>query len=245
MSVLNENDLTRNPLGFIIIASVRSGGTLLAHSLDSHPLISCMRGEPLHAKSEWAAIGRINALQLLRNFTGYLASGFKIQNDQLSYPTILPYIKRNKLKIIRITRENLLMQAVSLTINRHTRRLKNGLNIPQHSFDQVEQVPFTLPTKDVLHVCKILRESDIQVTKKLTEYNLKSYNLTYEQITLGQIRIQEIPTLIAKNLCDLLKVPYSPLQNFLQRINWKPYSKVINNWKEIKSVYEEYICQIT
>jgi len=51
-----ENDLTRNPVKFMIIAGVRSGGTLLAHSLDSHPLIFCARGEPMHARSEWGYV---------------------------------------------------------------------------------------------------------------------------------------------------------------------------------------------
>ena len=230
--VLKENDMTRNPLGFIIIASVRSGGTLLTHSLDSHPLISCMRGEPFHARSEWCVIPAKYRIELLTNFTGVLASGFKIQNNQLTYPNMLEFIKNLNLKIIRVTRENILAQAISLVINNQTR--VGNLNIPQHTFTQEALVPFELPAIPVLDACITLEKSNADILNLLNKSELETLDITYEQLTENAITIQSIPYELTGKLCKYLKVGRFELRNFLHRINWKPYPEIIINWNEIQ-----------
>ena len=226
-----ENDLTRNPVKFMIIAGVRSGGTLLAHSLDSHPLIFCARGEPMHARSIWNSEGITQTLDLVTNMTGYLASGLKIQNDQITYGTIQKYLRTHELKYIRLTRENLVHQAISWEINKLSR--SGSLEIPQHSFTKVEPSKFELSAERIVEVCQTLEVSNILVSLKLKELNLEPLEITYEQLTHGAVMIQEIPYELTGTLCSHLGVGRAPLRNFLYRINALPYSETIINWNEI------------
>ena len=49
-----QNDRTKNlARPAVVIASVRSGGTYLAHCLSNHPQVFCDRGESLHHDSLW------------------------------------------------------------------------------------------------------------------------------------------------------------------------------------------------
>jgi len=228
---IKENDLTRNPTKFMIIAGVRSGGTLLAHSLDSHPLIFCARGEPMHARSEWGYVGITQTLDILTNLTGYMASGLKIQNDQITYGTIQEYLRTHELKYIRLTRENLVHQAISWEINKLSR--SGSLEIPQHSFTKVEPSKFELSAERIVEVCQTLEVSNILVSLKLKELNLEPLEITYEQLTHGAVMIQEIPYELTGTLCNHLGVGREPLRNFLYRINALPYSETIINWNEI------------
>jgi len=235
MMVLNENDMTRNPTKFIIIAGVRSGGTLLAHSLDSHPLIFCTRGEPVHSKSEWYRIGITSTLNILTNMTGYVASGLKIQNDQLSYGPVEDYIVDHKVKIIRLIRENLFNQAISVVINNKSRaNILDGIIVPQHSFTKVADTKFELPPQHILKACLALRDSNLLVSLTLKDIDLPIYNITYEEMTQGTVMIQELPYELTGKLCKYLGVRRAPLRNFLYRINSLPYSETILNWEEIK-----------
>ena len=223
--------MTRNPVKFMIVAGVRSGGTLLAHSLDSHPLIFCARGEPMHARSEWGYVGITQTLDILTNLTGYMASGLKIQNDQITYGTIQEYLRTHELKYIRLTRENLVHQAISWEINKLSR--SGSLEIPQHSFTKVEPLKFELSAERIIQGCQILEISDILVSLKLKELNIEPLEITYEQITHGAVMIQEIPYELTGTLCSHLGVGRAPLRNFLYRINALPYSETIINWNEI------------
>jgi len=247
----NENDLTRNPTRFVIIAGVRSGGTLLAHSLDSHPLISCMRGEPYHSASEWKVLHSQRRINLITNLTGYLVSGFKLQNDQLTYPTTVLYIKELGLKIIKLTRENILNQAISLVINNQSRKVEEtALKIPQHSFEEVDYEPFKLSPKAIINACVTLEASNLRTQEILDYHKLSSYDITYEQMTLNSVMIQSLPYELTGNLCKYLGVGRYELRNFLHRINWKPYSESIINWEDIitkvkATKYGEYLCQPT
>ena len=239
-----ENDLTRNPTKFMIIAGVRSGGTLLAHSLDSHPLIFCARGEPIHAKSEWRYVGITQTLDVLTNMTGYIASGLKVQNDQLNYSVIQTYLSENEIKIIRLTRENILHQAISAEINKLSR--EENLNVPQHSFDLVEPFKVILEPRRLLQVCETLRVSNLTASLILRRLNLIPFALTYEQMTHGAVMIQEIPYVLTGKLCEFLNTGRAQLHNYLYRIHSLPYSETILNWEELKeeisnSEYGKYL----
>lgn len=229
--LVHENDLTRDPTKFMIIAGVRSGGTLLAHSLDSHPLIYCARGEPLHANSEWRSVGITDTLNILTRLTGYLASGLKIQNDQLTYGALQEYLITHKMKYIRLTRENLVHQAISWEINKLSR--SGVLKVPQHSFTKVEPLKFELSAERIIEVCQTLEVSNNLVSLKIKEFNLEPLEITYEQLTHGAVMIQEIPYELTGTLCNYLGVGRAPLRNFLYRINALPYSEFISNWHEI------------
>ena len=68
-----ENDETKylaRPA--VLIASVRSGGTFLAHCLSNHPQIFCDRGESLHYRSLWHTHLTTNRAKLIYCLTHML-----------------------------------------------------------------------------------------------------------------------------------------------------------------------------
>ena len=241
---MKENDMTRNPTKFMIVAGIRSGGTLLAHSLDSHPLIFCARGEPVHANSEWKHVGITQTLDILTNITGYRSSGLKLQNDQLNYSVVQSYLETHDVRIIKLTRENILNQAISVEINKLSR--EGILYVPQHSFNLVEPFKVTLCPHRVLLTCEILTVSNLLSRTILKQLNLVPLEITYEQLTHGTVMIQEVSYELTGTLCNYLGVGRESLRNFLYRINALPYSETIINWEGFKeqisnSEYGKYL----
>jgi len=233
--MLLENDLTRNPQPFIIVAGVRTGGTLLTHGLDSHPLIHCARGEPWHKRSEWWQLGltREQLLKLLVNQTGYMASGFKVQSVQLSDPEVCRLLQESEAYIILLSREDTFRQTISELINYKVRRNVTKF-VPKHSFEAVPMHSVVLDPEVVQ-----LRQVVLQYTQELAEQvveslGLRYISLTYEQLVAGEQEISKLPSSVTKRLCNYLGVPIRTLSVFLRRVNWQPLDEIIGNLKELE-----------
>jgi LPS sulfotransferase NodH len=127
---------------FVVFTVPRSGSTLLIKTLDSHPEIFCA-GEifyfsgktyhPEHQYKFWRLPFLSNKLHYLLNYPKLLltlnkflnrfflstapttkAKGFKIMHYQTLYtPKLFNYLKRNKVKVILLQRENILRNALS------------------------------------------------------------------------------------------------------------------------------------
>jgi len=224
-----ENDLTREPQPFIIIAGARCGGTILTHSLDSHPLVYCARGEPWHNQSKWRQLGlsRGQILTLLLNQTGYLVSGFKIQANQIS-DTVMDFLQPYKPRIILLTREDILRQAISSEINKQVRQ---GIIdfIPQHSFTPVVAHPVVLNKQLVAIQSKVIEDRNKHVLNFVQCSGLPYMTLTYEQLTGGKQEITHLPLDVSDPLCSFLEVPARPLEVFLKRVNGQPLKELIAN----------------
>jgi len=238
--MLIENDLTRKPQPFIIVAGVRTGGTILTHALDSHPLIHCARGEPWHKHSKWRQVGleRPQIIKLLLRQTGYMASGFKIQAIQLPDLEVLELLKAYQPYIILLSRENILRQAISFSINNQVRR---GLTkfVPQHSFEPVPNHSIRLDEDEVLKRCNELSETASIAEELIEDSGLRYISLTYEQLIAGKSEISKLPTMIARQLCLYLGVPIMSLPIFLKRVNWQPLEEIVRNITELEQLVND------
>jgi len=246
--MIQENDLTRDPQSFIIVASVRSGGTMLAHALDSHSLIFCTRGEPLHSRSVWhrAKLSNLEILELLTSQTGFQASGLKVQCGQFMYPSVTHFLDTRRPKIIRVQRQNLLRQAVSVRINTLVRKRYLKI-VPQHTFTEVEKHQLEITPVSILKIARELRKVDRLVNDRLSAYEGLVYQTTYEQLTdqavigagTGSWLATELPSKLSTQLCRFLGVNSLPIFTYLQKINFQPLKEILRNWEEIRLAIEQ------
>ena len=227
--------MTRDPQPFIIVAGVRTGGTILTHALDSHPLIHCARGEPWHKQSEWWKLGlsREQLLKLLTNQTGYMASGFKVQSVQLTDPEVCTLLKESKAYIILLSREDTFRQTLSELINYKVRRSATRF-VPQHSFEPVPEHSVVLDPGVVQRRQVVLQYTHEMAEQAVRSLGLRYISLTYEQLVAGEPEISKLPAGIAKKLCLYLGVPIRTLSVFLRRVNWQPLDEIVGNLKELE-----------
>ena len=230
-----ENDLTREPQPFIIIAGARCGGTVLTHALDSHPLVYCARGEPWHNQSKWSQLGlsKGQILTLLLNQTGYWSSGFKVQANQIS-DTAMSFFQPYKPKVILLSREDIFRQTISLVINKQVRQGTIDF-IPQHSFEKVKPHKVVLDKQLVTAQYNILQDISITARTAVRCSGLSCFSLTYEQLVGEEQEITQLPEEVSKLLCLYLGVPERPMEVFLRRINWQPLEDLIVNFSDLEA----------
>lgn len=233
-----ENDLTKNPSPALILAGVRTGGTLLAHALDSHPQMFFVRGEPLHHSNVWAGyLPEIERLTLIFSQTGYLVSGCKLLYAQLYHGGITDFVKGLSPKIIFVHRENMLKQVASYIINKKVREWQLEFR-PQHSFEeQPSWGSIAVPPEEFLKAYNLLLGRKKKVEKFLKENGFEVLRISYEQIT-GDSEIEELPPKQSARLCEFLGVPKRNLLVTLRKINKQEPNELFSNWKEILNAIE-------
>ena len=234
MPKIVENDETKylaRPA--VIIASVRSGGTFLAHCLSNHPQIFCDRGESLHYRSLWhthVTTNRPELLFCLTHMQGYQVSMCKLIYQQALLGEVWPHIAELE-HVIWLRRENTIRQAVSHVLNQAARQ--GNIKRPQHTFDRVESICVELAPERVLRVARGLLEQDRRARKRLKP--LAPLALTYEQIIGPASTLTDETT---RRICEFLGVRYVPLGCELTRINPQPLAEMIENWDAVRRAIE-------
>lgn len=133
-----ESDLKK----FVIITLPRSGSTVLVKTLDRHPQVFCagelfyFPGNIYHTECQfpfWRIKVLSNKINYLINFPnvilrlrrfmnnfynqekpGYKAVGFKMMYQHILYmPGIMDYLKKNNIKVILLTRKNIIRNVLS------------------------------------------------------------------------------------------------------------------------------------
>jgi LPS sulfotransferase NodH len=225
-----ENDETKfvaRPA--VIIASVRSGGTFLAHCLSNHPQIFCDRGESLHYRSMWhthLTTNRAELIYCLTHMQGYRVSMCKLTYQQAFLSEVWQYVAELA-HVVWLRRENTIRQAVSVILNQMARRGK--IERPQHTFGRVEPICVELEPKWVLKTARALLERDRKAKGRLEGLNLLA--LTYEEIVGPASTLADGA---ARRICEFLGVRYIPtLACELTRINPQPLAEMIANWDDV------------
>lgn len=226
------------PNRFLIVASIRSGGTLLSHALDSHTGIYCHRGEPVHGKNPIRNIASnpIEALDAVLSFHGYHATVAKITWQQ--YDILKEELKGlNLTGIIFLYREN----PLRVFISEQVRLIDSKNNQLAHTFDKRPIVKVTVDIDETLEFIKDyeLRRDRIQ-QETFQDYD-KHFSVSYEQLTDRAFR--QIPRMLGMLLCDFLGVGYQLLQYNLARRNPYPLSEIITNWQELQVTIDFYYPQ--
>ena len=229
-----ENDETKylaRPA--VIIASVRSGGTFLAHCLSNHPQIFCDRGESLHYRSLWhthLTTNRAELIYCLTHMQGWRVSMCKLTYQQAFLTEVWHYVVELQ-HVIWLRRENTIRQAVSHILNQAARQGK--IKRPQHTFGRVGSICVELVPKRVLRVARGLLEQDRRARRRLKP--LKPLALTYEQIVGPASTLADEA---AQQICTFLEVRYVQLGCELTRINPQPLAEIITNWEAVREALE-------
>ena len=229
-----QNDRTKRiARPAVVIASVRSGGTYLAHCLSNHPQVFCDRGESLHHSSVWHKHIKADPVRLLHcllHMEGYRVSMCKLTHSQAFTRAIWAYVKRHKPAVIWLRRENVLRQTVSVLINRAARRGK--VKRPQHTFKATGPFSIGLSAPAILKQARGLRARDERAARMLSNFK-RVLKLTYRDITDASTP-GKVPVPAARSICKFLGVPYAPLACDLVRVNPQPLSEIIRNWPAVE-----------
>lgn len=236
-----ENDRTKwSARPALIITSVRTGGTFLAHCLSNHPQMCWDRGEPLHHESVWCQLWSTNRPKLVQALThqhGYVVSGVKLVYQQAFKSEIWGPIARMEPHIIWLVRENKVRQAVSLIINRKARR--GEIKRAQHTVDPSKRLQVSIDATGLLRYARRLQRWDDHAEKRLTQRQ-RVLRVTYKEITGGAdgtAPFLDPPT--SKRICAFLGVrDHWPLSCELKRVNAQPLPKLIENWAEIRMLFK-------
>ncbi len=233
MGSVVENDETKfSARPGVIVASVRSGGTFLAHCLSNHPQIFCDRSESLHHTSLWhthLTADRRKLLYCLTHMQGYQVSMCKLTHQQ-AFSEVWDYIRRLRL-VIWLRRENTIRQAVSMMLNEMARG--GRILRPQHTFGRVEPVRVELGPELVLRTARGLLERDQRAGEQLRK--LYPLALTYEEIVGPASTLADGAT---RKICKFLGVRYVALGCDLTRINAEPLEEMISNWEAVRGAIE-------
>ena len=230
---------------FVIAATQRTGSTMLVTLLDSHPRVLCL-GESfkcstgntaLHHQEKSYAVFRNktmgNRLQhYLRRKTqvkGYLdrlyattnfdAIGFKMMyNQSMQFPSLVPYLMSNNIRVIHISRDNPLEVLVSLQTAR-ARRLF-------HSREHVKVEPVVIPLVGLTKQLEKIRQYNRKWTEVFSE-NHPYLKIDYNSFSLERDHHVE-------RILDFLQLEQQKLSTPLVKINPADFSLAIKNYHQVK-----------
>lgn len=222
------------PKRFLIIASIRSGGTLLSHALDSHPMIHAHRGEPVHSHDPLRKIAStaIDALDASLSFYGYEANIAKITWSQFfELKEDLPALNLDG--VILLYRDNPLRVYVSEQIR--LTDLQSGMNT--HSFTKRDKANASIDPA----YTEIWINSYLMKLTGLGEYLTNRFNNTfsvsYENLTS---EFREIPRSLGLELCDFVGVGYRRLEYQTAKRNPYDFQDLIVNYEDVHNHFEKH-----
>ena len=232
-----DNDQTKNMAqGALIIASIRSGGTFLAHCLSNHSQIYCDRAESLHHLSVWCSTikpDRRHLLAALLNQSGYQVSMCKLVYTQAFRGEIWEWIIKRQPRVIWLYRENVLRQALSVYLNRQVRQART-LKRPQHTFEEAKRITVEIDPARFVRIARGLASADEQARARLAAIRAV-LPLSYVEVVGGEgVSGSRLPLETTKRVCSFLGVRYELLRCDLKRVNPFPLYEMIGNWQDVR-----------
>jgi len=223
--------MNRPEIRFAVVANGRSGSTLLANLIRSHPAIQC-ENEILNEK-RWQGIRRPLGWLVRRLPTPYLARlaeqatkpvfGFKLKTGRQVYDLsgTLYSLHRHGWRLIALQRRDALQQTFSWAVAQatgHWQRTAHG------------QTPLQRVTLDPDHFLRDLRIclADRQTLTKLLQ-PLPHLALIYED----DLQHSDQWPATAARLCTFLSVPPAPLTSRIIKTWDRPYAEVVTNYDEL------------
>lgn len=234
---------------FVIITLPRSGSTVLVKTLDNHPQIFCagelfyFHGKIYHTECQFPfwkikilgnkinyLINFPNVVLRLRRFmnnfynnqeTGYNAVGFKMMYQHILYmPGIMRYLEKNQVKIILLTRKNILRNVLSDMKARESGVYHNETGSDQHASKK-------------LHVDLRLLSAKMKETEKWAN--------KLESIAAGKncLKIDYADFVnweeMTGNIFDFLGVHHAHIPPATERLNSPVLENMIDNFEEVKN----------
>jgi LPS sulfotransferase NodH len=236
-----DNDPTKTVAQpYLIVSGVRTGGTYLAHSLSNHPQVFCDRGESMHRLSIWRNKARqVDGhllLHLLTHQEGYHASGFRMVYSQAR--PLIPYIIKERCKVIMLRRENVLRQSVSWLFHQMVRKAIVPY-FPVHSFKEVK-IPkqAEIRPEAILKWCRTFEQAHYDMVDALDALDL--IEIEYSKMVGGEGETQpKMSRAISYKICGFLGVKKQILGCDLKRVHSHPLKAILKNWNDVEEAVKE------
>jgi LPS sulfotransferase NodH len=246
MSSTREEREVPAPNRFLIVCAARTGSTLLRLKLQSHPDVCChgeiMTPDPKRAlqitgmhpahKSNLRALvldtRREDPARFLRDFALY-PGGFRAVGAKIKYAELLPevignahaWVLANKdLKIIHLTRQNLLRRLVSheLAVQSGVNMVLEGGKVPEYTSLQLD---FEACTRDF----DAVRAEEERFAALFADHPV--IDVTYE-------RVADPSSGECERILDFLGVPHAPLHTPMVKLGRDDLSESVGNYDELR-----------
>ncbi len=233
---------------FVIITLPRSGSTVLVKTLDMHPQIFCagelfyFPGKIYHTECQfpfWRIKALGNKINYLINFPnvlirlgrfmnsfynhqkpGYKAVGFKLMYQHILYmPGIMDYLKKNNIKVILLTRKNLLRNVLSDMKARESGVYHNELDAAKNASKK-------------LHVSLQLLSERMKETGRWAK-KLESVSTGMDTLKIDYADFVNWEEMTGK-VFDFLDVSREKIQPATERLNSPALENMIDNFEEVK-----------
>jgi len=233
--VIEVNDYF-NPKPAVLIATSRSGSTMLMHCLDSHPQIGCERYEPLNSDGPWMKRtdnNRKAVMRILWERPGYQVAMFKMTYRHIKWIGFDLFYTYNPV-IIHLHRDNSLRAILSSMIN--TAAVKGELDYVSHSYEPLPPPKIEVPLKKLWMELDKYETAVKNMRKQLKETGFPITYLTYEQLTNNQ-HVFRLPADVESVIYSALRVDDYPMTNQLVKLNSYPLNETIVNWDEVREEF--------
>lgn len=231
------------PVPFMVLGSQRTGSTLIRTSLDHHPRLKCSGevflfpgdGEDSYPRYLSASTARtilhylwrsrpvFSFLDLLYSRPGYDAVGFKFMYSQARWapyrvPMVLDYARRHKVRIIHVTRANVLKTYISRVTSKAT-------GIYHSEAGKVEREPVKLPVESLIRDLEKIQKEDERWEQRLLRYTC--IKVVYEDFVNSTAA--ESRRLLSFLGIDEETVLFSPHQ----KVNPDSLEQVVSNYEQV------------
>ena len=225
-----------NPLTFVILCLGRTGSTHLVSLLDSHPQIRCFGELFPHERGtldetyapHWSS-DPIEYVASLAAEVTEAAVGFKLPMGSIqAHPEALRLLEPERIRMVRLSRGNLLSVFVS-------RRLLASTRVSQSTSGDYGDATVTLDPKQCLSMFRKTEEHE-RYLDEIAD-GKPTFRITYEEFVVGR-GLPEVQS--------FLGVEPVSLQSNFDRVRKRPLSQTIENWPEIEgalrgSPYERFL----
>lgn len=225
-----------NPKPAVLIATSRSGSTMLMHCLDSHPQIGCERYEPLNSDSPFmgrTSQNRKAVMRILWERPGYRVAMFKMTYRHIKWVGWDLFYEYNPV-ILHLHRDNALRAILSSMIN--TAAVKGELDYVSHSYIPLPAPKIEVPLKKLWIELDRYEAAVLDMAKRLKETGFPVVYLTYEQLTDNRQTNQLNPD-VTSTICSALRIDEHVMYNQLVKLNKQPLDQSIINWDEVREEF--------
>lgn len=217
----------------VLLAHNRSGGTLLAHCLDGHYAIECIRDEALHQLSAFRQIFNASNAQIMQFATSRPmvdVSMLKISHKHfMQMEGVREYIFERGIPVIYLRRDNLLLAAIS-------EMARKGKARPTHAYyNQPKEISVAIRPHKLIDYCWVLRREVMDVSRALEGHD-PVLRLSYTDLVGWEgNEVEWIQEGAANLICDFLGVPRRVLRaSNMKKVSHSP-AQMISNWDDVKS----------
>ncbi len=239
---------------FVIITLPRSGSTVLVKSLDTHPQIFCagelfyFPGNIYHTECQFPfwrlrflpnkinyliniprVLVRLNKFMddfyLPKSKTGVKAIGFKMMYQHILYmPGIMHYLEKNRVKVILLTRKDILRNVLS-----DMKARESGIYHNESGNQQPMSKKFHV---NLQALNEKIKETQMWANKlEVVAKNLETLNIDYADLENWDSIMEKIQT--------FLGVEYRQLTQASRRLNPTALHDMVENFEELKNWAEQ------